>query len=443
MRRLALLLVAVSGVAASGADVPADYAVTARVVPSGGAPVQRLDLPAGILAALRRPDAADLRLFDRDGRVLPMAREEVAPRVVKRRPVAVRPILGGRAMPGGAGVSLTLDPDGGARVTGLGVGRDGPGDATVLGALLDARALVGTGTALALAVDTPTGQPVTLTVEASADLGTWRSVGTTVAFRSEGADERVLIPLDDLRLDRTWLRVTWSASSPLLAPVTVRSATVLQSSRNAGATPTIAATAPITDDRHVVEAALPFATPLTGLAVVPDEDAILPIRVLGRSDGEQPWRVVGQGTAARIAGGARPGMIAIEGAGVRIIRIEADPRTDGFAQAPALVLRLAPASIVFATGPAPITLAAGRVSSEDRFLPLSSVLAGRPAGVTLPTATLSLSDTPIELGRPDRLPTPGTWLLWGVLLLAVTALGLMARHLLRTKQPVGEGRGPE
>ena len=431
MRRPGAILLAGALSLAAGSDSSADYAITAPVVLAGDAPVQRLELPAGVLASLQRADGGDLRLFDRDGRVLPMARSAPPGRMVERQSVAVLPILGRATALDVTGLSLTLDDNGRARVSGIdGQPRDG-GEAVALGTLLDTRAIEGTGEALELAVALPAGQPVTLAVDASPDLATWRPVATKVGYQTTEALGRLSIPLGDVPLQDTWLRVTWRAPSPLLAPVTVRSATLVSAAGRDGAERTIAATAPLSYDSHAVEAALPFATPLTGLAVVPAEDAVLPIRVLGRAHREQPWRVVGGGTAARIGGGARREMIAIDGAGVRQLRIEADARTDGFAKPPALTLRLAPAAIVFAIGSAPVTLAAGRAGGEDRFLPLAAVLRRGEGAGNLPGARVEWTNQPLALALAPAKEGWRGWLLWCVLLMAVALLGWMALRLAR------------
>ena len=429
-RRGAILLVAALSLAACS-DGPADYAVSAPVTLAGDAPVQRLELPAGVLASLQRADGGDLRLFDRDGRVLSIARAAPPEQALERQEVAVLPILGSATALDVTGLSLTLDQDGRVRVSGIDGQPRGAGEAVALGALLDTRAVEGTGEALELAVTLPAGQPVTLTVDAGPDLARWRPVATKVGYQAAEALGRLSIPLGNLPLKDTWLRVTWRASSPLLAPVAVRSATLVSSAGGAEAERTIAATAPLTDP-HAIEAVLPFATPMTGLVVVPVEDAVLPIRVLGRPDGEQPWRLVGEGTAARIGGGARREMIAIDRAGVRQLRIEADARTDGFARSPALTLRLAPAAVVFAVGPTPVTLAAGRAGGEDRFLPLGAVLRGGEGAGALPVATVEWTDQALAL-VPAQVGRRG-WLLWGMLLLAVAVLGWMAARLVRGRQ---------
>ncbi len=425
-----LLLAATLGSAASNVDKPDDYMVTAPVVPASTAPVQRLDLPAGILAALQSADGTDVRLFDRNGRVLPMARGTPVSGPVLRRPISVLPILGSADTLDITGVSLTLDGEGRAQVVGVNGRPVDRGGAVTLGALLDARPLTGSGRALELSLQSPAGQPVTLDVDASADLKTWRPVAEQVAYQSGETALQLSLPLADLPLDRTWLRVSWSASSRLLSPVAVRGAAVLVSPGGGAAAPTIGAIVALSADRHVIEAALPFATPLTGLAVEPAENAIVPIRILGRADSEQPWRLLGTGTAARVAGETRGGIMPISGAGVGQLRIQADARTDGFAEAPALTLRFAPATIVFATGPEPLTLAAGKMEGDDRFLPLPAVLNTREESDTLPVASVIFNEQqPLQLtASPDGM-NARRWLLWGVLLLATSFLGWIAWQL--------------
>ncbi|MNV06376.1 hypothetical protein D3C71_967510 [compost metagenome] len=148
------------------------------------------------------------------------------------------------------------------------------------------------------------------------------------------------------------------------------------------------------------------------------------------------------------------GPVELGGASVREIKIEADPKTPGFAAAPALALQFEPAQLVFlASGQGPFTLAAGlpgATAAASAFLPLASLVPGyQPAQEnTLPVALADVARADITGGQPaDGALVPAaaasggistrSAVLWGVLLAGVAALGLMAWLLLRQTRQAG------
>lgn len=418
-----LLLFAPIAAISAEADGPAAYAYRAPMTVASGASLQRLQLPAAALARLQQPGLADLRVFDADGRPQPAALLPPAPPEQTRRhhALAPLPILGAPGSLTVTGLGLRVDPSGEARVVRVD-GRVAPssGAALVLGILLDAEAAKGPPVELALDVDVPMQQPVTLLIETSADLRRWQHVTEHVVYRSPGDPTRAIVPLDDAdTLDR-YLRVTWRAATPLLAPVRLTGA-MLTTAGTAATAPIIATLAGTRlVDAHDLRLTLPFATNVTALRIVPTDDALVPVRVLGRSDGEQPWSQIGTGTAYRLTRDAKVGTgtpIALSAQGFRHFRIEADKRTAGFAMPPRIELVLEPRAIaVLLTGRAPYTLAAGLPGVRSTFLPIDDLLAGTRNVdlLALPVATVAAATT-IVVSAEDAKTTSGTWLLWAVL----------------------------
>lgn len=405
---------------------PSAYAVRLPLTLVRGASVQRVELPARALIALRSAAIADLRVFDGRGRAVPIARARPAGGAARREVLQALPILGSPDALKVTGVSLRLDRDGRARVANVdGTVAELAGATTVLGMILDASAIEGTARSLLVDADLPAGQPVTFVVEASEDLSAWRSLGERVIYRppgSQGGSVGEAIPLQG-RLPRgARLRVTWRAEFRLLSPVTVRSAVL--TTRPEGATVVTAdATPPPLLDARTVEFAVPFAAPIASITVIPAaDDAVVPVRVLGRDDREEPWTLLGEGMA-----GPNAAAIALDGRSMRAMRIEADRRVTGFSAAPMVRFGLAPAAIAFvASGPPPFTLAAGRDETPNTFLPLASIV-GRESTL-LPFASVTVSSakdlrlSPVSEGGASRR----TILLWGVLLGATALLGGMA-----------------
>ncbi|MGY4398769.1 hypothetical protein ACVWZA_003979 [Sphingomonas sp. UYAg733] len=424
-----VMLASLSLIAAAPAGSDKDsaaYRVRLAVTPAADAPAQRLTLPAEVLAVLQTADASDVRLFDASGRMLPIARAEADAPAERRDELKALPILGAPDALKVSGIALSLDRDGRARVVRLDdAADDRTTGAVVLGALLDARTIAGNTKSLTLEADLPAGQPITFTVAASGDLKTWRQIGEQVIYRTPNAAfAGTELTLSDATLERDYLRVTWRADSRLLSPVTVRGATLRTRSGLADAGATIDATLPPISDVHVIDVALPFATPLSAITVVPaGDDLVVPVRILGRNDREQPWTPLGEGVASKSA----PGAIALNGPAFHTLRIEADGKTAGFTASPTLRLTFASRALVFlVAGKPPFTLAAGRAGTADAYLPLES-LTPKPAD-KLPIATIAASTGPALSLAPvdDSGATGRKTMLWVILLVATALLAGMA-----------------
>ncbi|NTS66335.1 DUF3999 family protein [Sphingomonas sp. HHU CXW] len=427
-----LMLLAMLLTAAAPAETPDDaraYHVRIAVVPGAGSRLQRVTLPPAALAAVRTSEYADMRVFDARGRAMPMARVASA-RATRRDLLRALPILGGADALKVSGVSLQLDGDVArvARVDGKIVDDVQP---AVLGVLLDARGVTGAARTLTLDADVPQSQPVTFVVEASRDLSTWRKLGEQTVFRAVTDTQPVTIALDAAPLRGDYIRVTWRLASRALSPVTIRSGQ-LASDTGSIAPTWIAATLPAGARGRTIDLTLPFAAPLATLAITPAvADSLVPVRILGRDDAEQPWTPLGQGIAAHTTRA-----IPLNGNTFRLLRIEADSRSSGFTATPSLRLGFAPADIVFLTaGTPPYTLAAGRAEDTNRYLPLDSLAAD--AG-NRPPALAQVAAAPARVALAAAAdPQRGSrqLLLWAVLLAATALLAALAWRLSRNPSP--------
>lgn len=380
------------------------------------------------------------------------------------------PILGA-ASTGAAGLeglSLRIEERQGQRVVQIDTAGTAGATATqaVRGALLDARNVQLPVARMALDVDLPAGQPVTFRVQASKDLKHWQPLAETVLYRADAAAAPTVstapgrlgneqIDLQRADLKSHYLRVTWGD-----AAVTLRGAT-LATARSMGPRERVSARMampPLGNNPRELVLALPFATPVAALAITPPgSNVLLPVRVLGRNHREQPWSPLASAVVYKMATGGKEqtsGPVELGGASVREIKIEADPKTPGFAAAPALALQFEPAQLVFlASGQGPFTLAAGlpgATAAASAFLPLASLVPGyQPAQEnTLPVALADVARADITGGQPaDGALVPAaaasggistrSAVLWGVLLAGVVALGLMAWLLLRQTKQAG------
>lgn len=432
IRRLAgvaLALGTLIAAATAGSDnAPQSYARRVPIVVAAGSAVQRLAMPAALLAASRAAKLSDVRVFDATGRPMPVARATPAAGVARRYELSALPILGAADALRVTGVSLRLDDAGSARVAQVdGTPSGRPVEAIMLGILLDARTVAGRADTLTLDADVPRAQPVTLTVEASADLKDWRSLGEQVVYRTaENAESR--IKLGSAVLDDDYLRVTWRAASRLLAPVTIRKAALLMQP-GAAARVSIAASLPPLADAHAVEFGWPSASVIDTLEMIlTGNDVIVPVRVFGRDDREQPWTLIGSGTATRATAEATPSRgIALNGRAYRTVRIEADQRSTGFTSPPAVRLGFSSRAILFlAAGKPPYILTSGRANAPDVYLPAGALMS-QASGGPVPSASTAAAELVLRLAPVhDATAVQRQTLLWGLLLAATALLAAMA-----------------
>lgn len=426
---VALAMGALIAAAPAGSDNdPQSYARRVPIVVAAGSTVQRLAMPAAVLAASRTANLSDVRVFDAAGRPMPIARVAPVAGPARRYDLSALPILGAADALRVTGVSLRLDGAGTARVAQVdGTPSDRPAEAITLGVLLDTRAVAGSADTLTLDADVPRAQPVTFTVEASADLKDWRSLGEQVVYRT-AATAGIALKLRSAVLDDDYLRVTWRAASRLLAPVTIRKAALLMQPAAAASVSIIASLPPLAD-AHAVEFAWPSASVLDTLEIVPTgNDLIVPVRVFGRDDREQPWTLIGSGTAVRASAGATPSRgIALNGRAYRTVRIEADQRSTGFTSPPAVRLGFSSRAILFlAAGKPPYILTNGRANAPDVYLPAEALMS-QASGGSVPSATTAAAEFMLRLAPVhDATVVRRETLLWGLLLAATALLAAMA-----------------
>ena len=456
---------------AADAGSPKSYAVRMPVTLAPDAPLQRLLVPAEALVRLQSAGYADLRLFNAAGQPVPMALANVAAETATQEQqvkLTAYPILGAAGNAGLEGLSLRIEERQGRRVVQLNTSGASTASAAsaqkVLGALLDTRSVTTPAARMTLDADLPVGQPVSFHVQVSKDLKNWQPLADTVLYRADASataaslgDNSLALSMADLK--DHYLRITWGE-----AAVTLRGATLV-TSRSTALRQRVSATmaAPVLANPHELTFALPFATPVAALKITPQgSNVLVPIRVLGRNDRNQPWALLASAVVYRMTTAGKEqtsGPVELQGASVREMKIEADLKTPGFAAAPEIVLQFEPAQLIFlASGQGPFTLAAGLASSTGAagaFLPMASLIPGYKAQQenALPVAQADVSKAditggsagaagPLVAAQPASQGVPTrTLVLWGVLLVGALALGLMAWVLLKqTRQPAKPGQ---
>jgi hypothetical protein len=424
---------------------PKAYAQRLPIMLAEGAALQRLLLPAQALVRMQTSQLHDVRVFNAQGQAVPMALAAVAaPSTTTTQSVMLDayPIVGPASAVSLEGLSLRIEERQGKRVVQLGsAGPSGPATTVqLLGVLLDARAVTAAVVELTLDADLPVAQPVAFTVEASEDLKNWRALTDTVLYRaadgvSLGA-QRMALPAANVK--DQYLRITWRDANGLAEPsVTVRGATLTTSqARKVVPRVTASIATPALSSPHELSFALPFAAPLAAIQIKPmGNNVLIPVRVWGRNDRTQPWNLLASTVVYRLHNQGKEqasAAVQLPGSSFKELRLEADTKTSGFASAPAVTVHFELTQLVFvASGAAPFTLAVGLANAASSYLPLASLVPGYQAGqentlplarvdadeaVVVPTAALSTSDA----------PTTRSLVLWGILLLGVLLLALMA-----------------
>lgn len=471
------------GLWAADANSPQSYAQRLPLATVPGAALQRVVLPAQVLAALQTADYRDIRIFNAQGQPVPMAlaaggSATVLAATEKQITLPAYPILGGAGASAGTlaqeGLSLRIEEQQGRRVVQINTSAGTPAVPSgqqVLGALFDTRTLGAPAVSLALDVDLPPAQPVSFQVATSRDLTRWSPLASTVLYRAPAQNGAAgaaqlgssTIHLTGADLKDQYLRVTWAPAQggvELGSNLALRGATVTTSrSAAAAARPTVQVNLPAQNKPHELGFSLPFATPVAAIGITPQgSNVLVPVRVLGRNGNQQPWTSLAQAvvyslqTAGVDQRSAAITLPSYQGNSWRDIRVEADTKTPGFTAPPAVSVEFDPVQLVFvASGDAPFTLAAGLPATDAQaaasaYLPLQSLVPGyQPAQEnTLPLARTEVAaagaaNVPASVQAPDlsNKTSTKTMVLWGVLLAGVLALGLMAWALARQTRKVG------
>lgn len=445
------------------ADAPAasEFAWRGTVSPADGSSLVRISLPVDALTRLQTHRAQDVRVFNAAGEVVPYAvlqagdLERSAP-LVQTRAYPVLPLYSS-ALPGAAAsampplgaVEIRWSADGTTTTTSAWLrpgAKPTPGDAQALpAALLDLRTESQVLAALELKGDWPRNALVHLELASSSDLQTWTPVPVKgPVFRFDGADAPANTALELQQaqsFQNRYLRVRWAGADGVrLHSVTGRVASPRERAE------------PVSTDlgEGTAEGAfakvwnLPFATPVLALRVQAQQDnALVPLRISGRADAAQPWRLLASTVVYRmdtVAGGRSNPPQPLPGSALRQLRLETSNGVPLPAAGVRVSAELAPVQVAFlASGSGPFQVVAGRAGTAA-----ASVEAGTLASASA-TPLQTLPFTPVRQLRADLPGAPQLWAasllpahvslrsaaLWAVLLLGVGALAGVAYALLR------------
>ncbi|MDY0748386.1 DUF3999 family protein [Paucibacter sp. R3-3] len=453
---LALALALPGHVAAAADDLHAYAAAAPLMLAPGGEGLQSLELPWPVLQASRSAGLADIRLFDAQGQVLPMA---WAP------PPAVADSSRNQTVSRFAWPAPSVSAASSPSALQLKLGRDGavlsvidgakPGAApTTDGAerwLLDLSALqLAEGERIdSIELDwprQPQGLSTTVSVEASTDGRDWQYATTSQLLELSAADAPGL---------RT---IAWPGSTgpaPRYLRLSFGTPLKLEASRvqirRAGAGPALQSLAArFAPDGSAAAWQLDLQGPLAPrrLALrLPERNSVLNLRLEQRERDGEAWRPVATFVAWRLQHDGRDSESAA---------LQLPPQTtparwwrlvpiDGMPARAPLDVTLqweAPVLVFVARGDA-LQLAVGRERAPAAVLPLQSLIPAYRSGAeqALPRATLGALAPRPEPDWRQRLSDAGPeahrrWLLWGVLVAAVAGLGVLSWRLLRQIKPL-------
>ncbi len=315
----------------------------------------------------------------------------------------------------------------------------------VRGLLFDMRNIKTELRAVELEGTLPPSLIVKITLDVSADLKSWRTVATqspVFDFGSDGpSNRRVDLPAGQT-LEGQYLRLTWS-DTPRLAVTALRTVGVINTNRaepvviNLGAPQNAAegyAEWTITPGLRAGAIRLQTST----------ANALMPVRVLTRSRSGDPWRTVANTVVYRLAANNAAqsinASVPMSSPLQSLVRVEALRGYNLTGLPITLALEYAPLDVLFiATGEGPFTIATGNVSAQSTAVPVTTLMPNYQSGgeFALPvlTATVSANQAPAKPSAVAEIfaaATQKSFLLWGVLGLAVIVLGGLAVSLLRT-----------
>ena len=451
---LAAALALCAGLSRAEAPAPGEFAWRAPLEVPAGVSLARTELPAQALLRLQSRDARDLRIFNAAGEAVAFALMEPvravpappAPRTASYAALSLfSPAVGARHPKGS--IQVRVGEPGGQRsvwvqMDGTDVG-GAPKLNSVLFATKDERQLL---SGLDVQATLPPNTPVRMTVSSSADLAQWTALpvrGRLYRFEGAGGPANMTLEFEQpVKLEGRYLRLDWNGQEGVSvtgvagviaqaaqAPVRVRGELPAPQAAGAGA----------------VEIATGFLTPLAGLALTtPRNNALLPVRILGRNDASQPWRLLGQTVVYRLGTAGSEAInppVALHGASTSRLRIESTNGSDLVAAQLQASAEFEPVRLVFvATGAGPFELAAGRANTPGGALPLATIAGtlGPRKVEDLPAATVGAAVIQARAGAGplDRYwpggEGPGkTTVLWAVLLAGVLLLAAVAWSLLR------------
>lgn len=440
-----------AGLCHAGAPAPSEFAWRAPLQLPAGTGLARVNLPGDALVRLQSSDARDLRVFNAAGEPLAFALmpapKPPAAAAATTRSYSALPLYSptsGAPQPKGS-TQVRIDDSSGQRSVWVQMnGAEIAGAPRLNSALFVTQDEKQMLKGLVVQASLPANTPVALSVSTSRDLARWTTVavrGRLYRFEGEAAPSNMTLEFErPVKLEEQFLRIDWGDQQGVSVSAV---SGVIAAAAQTPPRVRVELAAPQPAGSGALEIETGFLTPLAELALVtPRANSLLPLRILGRNDASQPWRLLARTVVYRLAdagGESTNPSVALHGASVRWLRLEAGSGVDLAAAQLQATAEFEPVQLVFvATGEAPFQLAAGRAGTTSAALPpstITSVLGPRkpedlPVASVGPAIAAAADSGPLARLWPGMVPGK-TAVLWGVLLAGVLLLAAVAWSLLR------------
>ncbi len=438
MKRLlsTLLLLSLLPLAANATE-PSDFAVTLPLEAPPDAALLRLELNEAVYRVLRRADLGDLRIFNRAGEALPMAR---LPRSEEPREIRVRVALAALppSAPGsGEDTQVSVRHRGGDTQVEVELREKPPHQAPGTRFLIDTGRFDRQVEGIAMVLEADQAFEGRLRIDTSSDLARWKTLAEHEVVLAVGVGdsrlERSVIPLAGT--SQRYLRLSWLDAPPDPPPRAVE----LIHHQRAAAPSRHWLTLPGTASGGHVDYRLPGLFPVDRARLRPDAgNDVVAALIASRPTVTTRWHEQARtvGYSLQTGGATREGAaVTLPPTRDALWRVTLQ-QPDTNARAPLLELGWLPEEVVFvARGEGPFRLAAGQPDISPAWLRAEQLVPGfgTPQAAPIAVARIAEDQTrPAPIVRPPSPWQPGRhWWLWGALVLGVVLLAWMARGLWR------------
>ena len=462
MKRPIVVWLLLAAGAAFAAERPADFAYGVTLEVDGKEALYEVTLPAATYRGVVRADLADVRVFNGAGEVVPHAwrpRRTAGTEAVASVALTLFPL---KAEAGASldGISIQVRRGPGGRssvdVTSTSAGARKGAEQRTVGYFVDLTALDRALRAIEFEWQpVPDGFAGKLRVDASDDLGSWRTlVAAAPLVNLEVAGQRLQQKRVELPQHKVkYLRLSWLPQGTGAASPELVSASGEPVEKTVEAVREWAQAEPAKGEKpgeYLFD--LRGRHPVDRVRLhLPEPNTVTQVELLARDKSEQPWRPFGRGVAYRLRRDGNEITSPELSVGVTTGRywlLRVDQRGGGVGSgAPKLEAGWVPHTLVFAArGEPPFQLAYGNRDAKPAGYAIETLIPGyRDAGGsqiraarTGPQQTTNVSSARAleqqELGGESRLKEAidwKRWSLWGALVLGVLILGAMAWRLVR------------
>lgn len=435
--RLVLWFVGFCVTSAMASVAPDDFSLRLPIKAPAQASLLKIKLPEHVYRASRRANLDDLRIFNASGEMVPMARLPYQAKKKEQRidlPLLPLPkvAISDRAKlvveRNASGSNVRVEIDGRPQKR---IGKVTPGY------LLDVSDFEAPIDELILHWSEKIAFESALQIRVSQNLDSWRTVVRRVPILAVGGkgsrlvQNRVQLPSIKAR----YIRINWIGDAPAIS---LKKATLIQSEKQKKREHQW-----VTLDGKIKGESILYSSPglfpVDQVRLVPvDESDVIPAMLYSRQSVSKRWgwRTRTLGYRLQQNGGFSEGNPdTIPKNHDPLWRADLEKRSLS-SSLPRLQLGWVPEELVFvARGAGPFTLAVGSSSITSAWLAPRQVVPGygTEQAVAVSPAQVLASTTPVEVVSRSSAPWDAgfNWVLWGVLLLGVVVLGLMARGLWR------------